>query len=134
MMMFVSSIPVRQIIASVDEILVTLKGDMLAVKGLADIYQVILKVKEQINPSLKINGMIMINYQGATNNGKNALDNAKNIAKQLGTKLYDTKIRACAKGQEAIDKADFVVRYAPYSNSALDYKKLVEEYLNYENN
>ena len=76
--------------------------------------------------------MIMINYQGATNNGKNALDNAQKIAAQLNTKLYESKIRACAKGQEAIDKSDFVVRYAPYSNSALDYKKLVDEFINYE--
>ncbi len=123
----------RSVIASVDEILITLKGDMLAVKGLADIYQVILKVKEEINPDLKINGMVMINYQGSTNNGKNALNNAEHIAAQLNTKLYNTKLRACAKGQEAIDMSDFVVRYAPYSNSALDYKRLVEEFINYEN-
>ena len=122
----------RSVISSSQELLVTLKGDRLSVKGLVDICKVISNVREIINPKIKINGMLLTNYQGNTKNGQNALDNAELIAKQLGTHLYKSKIRYCAKGQEAIDKADFVVRYAPYCNSSLDYKQFVKEFLEME--
>lgn len=122
----------RSVIASSDELLATLKGDRLSVKGLADISKVIMSVKESLNPNIKINGMLLIDFKGNTKNGQNALRNAEHIAKQLNTTLYDAKIRLCAKGQEAIDKADFVTRYASGCTSSRDYYDFVEEFLRKE--
>lgn len=122
----------RSVITSVDELLVTLKGDRLSVKGLSDIYKVIVNVKQTVNPNIVINGMLLTNFQRNTKNGQNALRNAKAIAKELGTVLYASKIRYCAKGQEAIDKADFVVRYAPNCTSSIDYRAFVTEFLEKE--
>ena len=122
----------KSVIASVDELLATLKGDRLSVKGLADISKVINVVKEEINPNIIINGMLLIDFKGNTRNGQNALKNAEVIAKQLGTTLYQSKIRLCAKGQEAIDKADFVCRYAPACASSRDYDAFVDEFLKKE--
>ncbi len=122
----------KSIIASTDELIATLKGDRLSVKGLADIAKVITGVKETYNPNLKLNGMLLTAFQGNTRNGKNALKNAELIASQLNTMLYNSKIRLCAKGQEAIDKADFVCRYSPSCTSARDYYDFVEEFLRKE--
>lgn len=122
----------RSVIASSDELLATLKGDRLSVKGLADIAKVISSVKESLNPNIKINGMLLIDFKGSTKNGQNALRNAELISKQLNTTLYESKIRLCAKGQEAIDKADFVTRYAPSCTSSRDYYDFVEEFLRKE--
>ena len=122
----------RSVIASADELLATLKGDRLSVKGLADISKVITSVRETLNPDIKINGMLLVNFQGNTRNGQNALRNAGIIAEQLHTTLYDSHIRLCAKGQEAIDKADFVCRYAPSCTSSRDYDAFVDEFLRKE--
>lgn len=122
----------RSVIASSDELLATLKGDRLSVKGLADISKVITSVKETLNPGIKINGMLLIDFKGNTKNGQNALRNAEHIAAQLNTTLYDSKIRLCAKGQEAIDKADFVTRYAPSCTSSRDYYYFVDEFIQKE--
>ena len=58
----------RSVISSSQELLVTLKGDRLSVKGLVDICKVISNVREMINPKIKINGMLLTNYQGNTKN------------------------------------------------------------------
>lgn len=119
----------RSVIASSDELLATLKGDRLSVKGLADIAKVITSVKESLNPNIVINGMLLVDFKGNTKNGQNALRNAEMIAKQLNTTLYKSHIRLCAKGQEAIDKADIVCRYAPSCASSRDYDDFVDEFL-----
>lgn len=120
------------ILSSVDEVLVPCKGDRFSVKGLSDIIKVIGNVKENINPQIKINGILLTNFQGNTRNGINAYENAKVIAHKLNTTLYETKIRLCAKGQEAIDVADFVCKYSPACTSSLDYFHFTEEFLNKE--
>ena len=122
----------KSVISAVDEIISPMFGDLFSINGLANLVKLVNVAKESVNPKLKINGIVLTQFQGNTKSGKNALENAIKIAAQLNTRVYDAKIRACAKGKEAVDNSEFVVEYAPYCNSSLDYKKFVDEFLRYE--
>ena len=48
-------------------------------------------------------------------------------AQEIGTKVFDTKIRECVSLKEAQAVRQSIFDYAPRSNGAKDYKALIEE-------
>ena len=53
-------------------------------------------------------------------------------AKQLNTKLYDTRIRECIAIKEAQAMRESIFTYAPKSNATVDYKSLIDEIMKQE--
>ena len=60
------------------------------------------------------------------------MENLKDAASSLGTKLYDAQIRENTAIGEAESMRQSIFEYAPKSNGAIDYADLVEEILREE--
>ena len=101
-----------------------------SIDGMDAIYATIQQVKRYCNHKLRIGGILLTRYEANSNLSKAMKDIAGNIAKQHGTKLYQTVIRNSVKVREAQFLKQDLFSYAGTSNPAMDYEAFTDELLN----
>ena len=69
-------------------------------------------------------------YSGRSNLEKTTKAEIESLAKEMGTKLFETPIRECVKTKEAQEKKALLIDYAPKCNTLVDYMAFVDELLN----
>lgn len=106
-------IPARADLFSLDAI-VQLSGTMKAVKDIT-------------NRNLNILGVVITQYSDRVIINRDAANKIAETAQQIGTSLFDTRIRECAAIRESQALRKNIFEYAPRSNAAKDYKALVNE-------
>lgn len=111
------------------EALITAQPDAYSLQGISQLYQTIFAVKKYCNPQLKVCGILLTRYNKRTIISNNATTSIINKAKQLNTKVFDTKIRECTAIKESQVVQKNIFDYSKYSNASFDYQKLVEEIL-----
>ncbi len=114
-----------------DEVIIPISPSRYSISGLADLSRAITEVKKRQNRNLKIAGLLITMYE-RTNMAKDGIEALSDIADQIGTKVFDTKIRSTVRVEEAVAKRDAVVRYKPSCTASMDYYDFVEEYLKEE--
>ena len=57
-------------LAAADRVIIPVQAHYLSAKGLEQLLQTIAKVRRQMNPKLKIDGILMTMVDGRTNNAK----------------------------------------------------------------
>jgi chromosome partitioning protein len=109
------------------EVLIPLQADYLSLEGLEQLISSINRVRDNLNPSLKILGVLfcMIDYRLKIT--RYSADLVKAHFKDL---VFNTTIRVCTKLKEAIAFGQSIFEYAPHSRGAKDYKNLAEEIMN----
>lgn len=80
----------------------------------------------------KMNGIILTRFTGRMVITKQIHDDLKNLAEELGTKLYNSAIRECVAIRESQLMQQDIFSYAPQSTAAQDYEELVKEVLQEE--
>jgi chromosome partitioning protein len=107
-----------------DEVLIPLESQFLAMQGLTELIGIIKKNTKRINPSLIIGGVFLTKYNGRLTLSKEIF----NFAKQnFPNEIFNTKIRQNTTLAEAPSTQLDILRYAPNSNGANDYKELAKE-------
>lgn len=101
--------------------------DVFALSGIEGLAKTIQTVKQYSNPNLQIAGILLTRYNGRTNLAKLASQQAQEIADEIGTVLFDTRIREGIAVREAQAVGEDIYSYAPKSNPAKDYTQWVEE-------
>ncbi|MBA7500803.1 Chromosome partitioning protein ParA [subsurface metagenome] len=110
-----------------NEVLIPLQMEILSLQGLTQLLRTINEVKGVLNKNLKIGGIIVSMYDGRRRLSSEVLNQIKNNLKE---KVFSSVIRICVKVAEAPSFAQSVLKYAPSSNGAIDYKNLAKEFLN----
>ncbi len=110
-----------------DEVIIPVTADAYSVQGLNQLYSTIKAVQKRQNPNLKIAGLLLVKYHGRSNLEKQVLEELENIAADMGTKVFTTKIRECVKTKEAQEKQKLLIDYAPKCNTMIDYMDFVKE-------
>ena len=103
--------------------------DAFGVQGIADLHELIKEYQED-NEQLKCLGLLIIKYKGRLTLTRDIEDNLlPEYAKQMGTKVFNTKIRESVKCQEAQTMRTSIFDYAPTCTTAIDYNSLIDEIL-----
>ena len=110
-----------------DRVIIPITADAYSLQGINQLYSTIKAVQKRQNPSLKIEGLLLVKYSGRSNLEKNMLDELKKTADSMGTKLFETKIRECVKTKEAQSANKLLIDYAPNCTTMQDYNELVKE-------
>ena len=110
-----------------DRVIIPITADAYSLQGINQLYSTIKAVQKRQNPSLKIEGLLLVKYSGRSNLEKNMLDELKKTADSMGTKLFETKIRECVKTKEAQTANKLLIDYAPNCTTMQDYNELVKE-------
>jgi len=108
-------------------LIIPAQTDIFSLQGITQLNVTINAVKEYCNPSLYIMGIVLNRYNARMILNREIEKQANNIAEQIGTKVYRTKIRECIAVKEAQAMQEDIFTYAPKSNAAIDYTALSNE-------
>lgn len=110
-----------------DHLIIPMVPEILSLLAVTQIKDTIDSVKSTFNPNLNVLGILLTKYNGRTILAREVREMAENIARQIGTKVFKTQIRASVSVAEAPAHGESIFDYAPQSNPSVDYKKFVEE-------
>lgn len=118
-------------LAAADSVIIPVQAQYLSAKGMSQLVQTISKVKRQINPQLKIDGVLFTLVDGRTNLAKSTKD-AVRFAYGKNIKIFNTNIPIAIKAAETSSKGKSIYTYAPNSTAAQAYRELTKEVLDIE--
>ena len=118
-------------LACADKVIIPVQSEFLAAKGMSHLLNTVLKVRKQINPNLKVGGILLTMVDGRTNLSK---DIANELRSTYGTvfKLYDNQIPRGVKAAESSRMGESVLSYDSTSKVAQSYIDFAKEVLDYE--
>lgn len=118
-------------LACADKVIIPVQSEFLAEKGMSHLMNTVLKVRKQINPNLKVGGILLTMVDGRTNLSK---DIANELRSTYGTvfKLYDNQIPRGVKAAESSRMGESVLSYDSSSKVAQSYIDFAKEVLGYE--
>ncbi|HEU5001728.1 MAG TPA: ParA family protein [Actinomycetota bacterium] len=111
-------------LTAADAVLIPLECEYFALRGMALLMDTIRKIQERINPQLQIEGILATMLDGRTLHGREVLSR---VTDAFGDKLFKTIIHKTIKFAEAPVVGEPIVRYAPKSGGAKEYRDLARE-------
>ena len=115
-------------LAAADNVLIPVQVQYLPAKGLEQLLQTVNKVKRQINPKLRIEGILLTMVDSRTNYAK---DISALIRENYGGKLkvYQTDIPRSVRAEEISAEGKSIFRHDPKGKVAEAYRVLTKEVL-----
>lgn len=84
-----------------DHLIIPMAPEILSLLGLTQLKETIDSVREKLNPSLNVLGLILTKYNKRTLLAREVKEMAENIAEQIGSCVFDTQIRASVSVAES---------------------------------
>ena len=118
-------------LAAADSVLIPVQAQYLSAKGLEQLLQTINKVRRQINPRLKVDGILMTMVDGRTNDAKEI---STLLRETYGSKLkvFDTTIPSSVRAAESASYGRSIFAHDPKGKVAEAYRSLSKEVLQLE--
>ena len=108
-------------------VLVPCQADVFSVDAIMKLNDTISMVRTYTNKDLKIIGVLLTRYNKRSVLTRQIKDVISDMAKNMGSKLYDTEIREAIAIKESQATKQDIFEYAPKSKVANDYMKIVKE-------
>ena len=108
----------------VNEVFIPLETKVLALNGLVTLMNTVQVVKERLNHSLEVTGIIACRFDGRTNLSNEVFNQIKERFKD---KVFDTVIKENTRLAECPISGKPITLYAPDSSGAIDYTNLAKE-------
>lgn len=115
-------------LAAADTVLIPVQSAYLPVKGLEQLIKTIGKVKRQLNPTLKIEGLLLTMVDQRTNYAKDICELVKNTYGN-NIKIFKQYIPLSVKAAEISAEGISIYKHAKDSKVALAYEELTKEVL-----
>jgi len=125
----IGGILTTQSLASANDLIVPISAEVFALQGLARLQEAVAEIKENISPSLHIDGILLTKLNPRTNISVGLTKAINQWAEQEKTKLYKTYIRESVSVKESQVNKQSLFDFAPGSNPAKDYLAFIAEYL-----
>ena len=115
-------------LAAADTTLIPVQAQYLSAKGLEQLLQTVGKVRRQINPKLKIEGILLTMTDSRTNYGKQ-IDTLIRQAYGSKTKVFDQTIPRSVRAAETSAAGKSIFKHDPKGKVAEAYQSLAKEVL-----
>ena len=113
-------------LTAADSVLIPLQCEYLALEGLTQLISAIRLVQDHLNPSLRIEGVLLTMYDVRLNLAQQVVDEAR---KFFSDRVYKTMIPRSVRLGEAPSFGKPIVLYDPHSTGAERYRELAREVL-----
>jgi len=115
-------------LAAADTTIIPVQANYLSAKGLEQLLQTISRVKRQIKPKLKIDGILLTMVDSRTNYAKEISDLIRQTYGQH-IKVYETEIPRSVRAAEISSEGKSIYLHDPRGKVADAFQKLTEEVL-----
>ncbi|KRC50328.1 hypothetical protein ASE19_17210 [Nocardioides sp. Root79] len=105
-------------------VIVPLECEYFALRGVALLKATIDKVKQRLNPTLEVDGVLGTMYDGRTLHGREVLER---LVQAWGDKVFHTVIRRTVKFSDSTVAGEPITSYASSSTGAEAYRQLAKE-------
>ncbi len=116
-------------LACADAVLIPVQAAYLPVKGLQQLIKTISRVKRQLNPKLKIEGILLTMVDNRTNYAKDICSMVYE-AYSSSIKVFKTEIPMSVRAAEISAEGSSIYKYDPKGKAAYAYGELTKEVLN----
>ncbi len=113
-------------LTAANSIIIPIQCEYYALEGLSQLVNTINLVKENLNPSLKIEGVLLTMYDGRLNLSRQVSDE---VRKYFNEKVYETVISRNVRLSEAPSFGKPIILYDILSTGAENYMSLTKEVL-----
>lgn len=117
-----------QVMAAATSIVIPIISDAYSIQGLTRISKVAVPIKQNYNPGLRFDGVLLTKYHGFIFH-RSIKKVAEQWAAQNDSRVYKTTIRECVQVQEAQGERQSLWEYAPRCTTARSYHAFMKEYL-----
>ncbi len=112
-----------------DSVIIPLQCEYLALEGLTQLITAIRLVQDHLNPSLRIEGVLLTMYDARLSLSKQVADEAR---KFFSDRVYKAVIPRNVRLSEAPSFGKPIVLYDPHSSGAESYRELAKEVLGHD--
>ena len=116
-------------LATAKRVIIPTQADLLSLQGIKGLGETIEAVRATVNPSLKIEGILLARYNPRSIYTAELTELIERQAGAMGTKVFDSKIREAIAIKEAQIQQLSIYQYAPRAKVTADYKGLIDELL-----
>jgi chromosome partitioning protein len=107
-------------------VIVPVQCEYLSLRGLVQLENTLAMVRENLNPHVRVEGIVPTMYDGRTLHSREAIEI---LEENFGELVYRTRIRKTVRYAEAPVKGLSVLRYDPSGPAAEAYRELAKEVL-----
>ncbi|HET7744780.1 MAG TPA: AAA family ATPase [Gaiellaceae bacterium] len=109
-----------------DGVIVPVQCEYLSLRGLVQLENTLAMVRENLNPNVRVQGIVPTMYDGRTLHAREAIEI---LEEHFGDLVFDTRIRKTVRYAEAPVKGSSVLKYEPSGAAAQAYRDLAKEVL-----
>jgi chromosome partitioning protein len=113
-------------LTAADGVIVPLECEFFSLRGVALLMDTIDKVRERLNPDLKLDGILATMYDGRTLHGREVYTR---VVEAFGDTVFDSVISRTVRFPETTVAGEPITSWAPTSNGAAAYRNLAREVL-----
>jgi chromosome partitioning protein len=107
-------------------VIVPVQCEYLSLRGLVQLENTLAMVRENLNPHVRVEGILPTMYDGRTLHSREAIEI---LEENFGELVYKTRIRKTVRYAEAPVKGSSVLKYGPSGPAAEAYRDLAKEVL-----
>lgn len=112
-------------LVAADSVIIPSSPDFLSTKGLNLLIRTISRVRRQINPRLKIDGILVTMVDNRTNNARNIITALRSTLGSI--RVFDTEIPRSVRASEASGEGQSIYKFDPKGRVAQAYTELTKE-------
>lgn len=109
-----------------DALIVPMEAEILSLVGIIQLQETIESVRGSFNPHLRVLGILLNKFNPRLVLSQDVLELAEAVAEQLGSQVFQTKIRRGVDVAAAPAHGQSVLTYRPRSKPALDFQQIVD--------
>ena len=110
-----------------DGVIVPVTCSRYSLQGMSRFIDTVNEVKSQANPNLEVYGLLLVRYMEQTVLAREITDGLPGLTVELGTGVFETKIRNTIEVEKAQAARVPLEMYAPKATAAVDYMEFIDE-------
>jgi chromosome partitioning protein len=114
-------------LTAADSVIVPVQCEYLSLRGLVQLEGTVTMIRENLNPSVEIRGILPTMFDSRTVHAREAVEMLK---ENFGDLVFETRIKKTIRYAEAPVEGSSVLKYEPSGSAAKAYRDLAKEVLN----